>query len=586
MDPSDPLALLKLYLQSTISSEDPEEVSNKLNRKLNLLKELRKEIDIQIIQTYRERNVTTSAIYRLPTELLIRIFHFALPPCENPNGPILQQLRSVSHKWMQIVDGAPQLWRRIHGQDEILHLKQVLDRSAGGSLDVYWDFRDPKQINSEQFFQAIEGTIGRWRSATLRLDQTAQRSAVRRTLETEGAPLLEDLVLLLRSRGTITEWRSRPLGLFWRQPAPKLRNVWISQLPVVLNPRVFANLENLHIHAIPSTPTELLLILQNSPGLRSLSLDYLELAITDLPITESTGTPVHLPELEKLHVCATVFPYSRYIFAIVDAPNCDNFNLATHLGPTFPHYHFSLDGLSQFEAAIKRGAWEIAITIRRPGDYGIACSGTSCVSLDVSSETALSHSIDWLNSVVGDDASPIPISLLFEDYDFSHPTFQFLLPILERIQDLTDIIIGSESINAHGFIAALAEPDVDANDIIANRWPNIKKLRINPRRNYLLPHLLDMVKSRMNVRNVRMSNGYFGYHNVQELYFGERLSTQPPVDGRTAEQLRLIQGLLYPGMVYWFGSPVAKLRVSQPYEEDSLGVFSSSPGRPYVDLPY
>ncbi|KIO18691.1 hypothetical protein M407DRAFT_31648 [Tulasnella calospora MUT 4182] len=555
MDSNDPLALLNLYIHSTFSRNGPPE---NLDRKLSDLRKLRKELDIRIIQISRERNVTTSAIYRLPAELLIRILYLTLPSCEAPNGPVIQLIRSVSHRWKETVDGEPRLWRKIHGQDRIPHLKQTVDRSVGVSFDVYWDFRDAKEVSSEQFFQTIGGTFHRWRSATLRLSETAQRSTVRRTLETKEAPLLEELVLLHRDQPASLYWMFGPVNLFGGKPAPKLRNIWISQLPVVLNPAVFANLQDLHLHAIPFTPARLLLILQKSPELRSLSLDCLELAVTGIATTESTSTPVHLPKLERLHVYGTVFQYSRYILANVDAPNCDNFHIATHLGSTFPHYQFSLEGLSQFEEAIKRGAWEISITVKRTGDYRIACNGTSCVTLGVSSEHALSHSIEWLNNVIGSD-TPVPTSLLFEGYDFSHPSFQLLLPILRRI-DVNDIVVGRDCLNTYSLIAALAVPDIGANDSICNRWPNIRKVRINPRDRSLLPHILDMVKSRINVRNVRVADGYFGHNNIQELYLGERLPNRAPADSVVIEPLNLIQGLLYPGMVYWHGSSVGKLR--------------------------
>lgn len=562
MDPNDPAALLDAYVQSALCIQDgPTDSRENLDRKLKVLHELRKKLDTQITQTGRERNVTACPVYRLPLELLARIFFLALPTHEAPHGPILQQLRPVSHRWKETIDGVPLLWRRIHGQDGISHLNQALVKSAGTPMDVYWDSQDSTKVNSEQFFGTIGGTVRRWRSATLRLAESSRGSVVRQVLETKGAPLIEELSLVLRSQGGALEWMIRPINLFGGVPAPRLRAVWISYLPVVLTSPVFAGLQFLHLHCVPSSPPNVLLILQRSPELRSLLLDHLHLRGADDPTSfEMINTSAYLPKLEKLHIYGIPIQYARCILTSVDAPNCDNFHLATHLGSAFPHTAVPPSELSQFKAAVKRGVWSISIKIKGPGHYKVTCEGTSCVSLEVSSEQALSRSIDWLNGVVGSDPS-VPTSLLFEGFDFSHPTFQSLLPVLERIQGVSDIVVARDCPNSQHFIATLSAPDIDANRVLGNRWPNVKKIRINTPAPFLLPPLLDMVKSRATVREIRMSTGSPGYTAIQELYFGERLSNLPSVNRATLKQLRSIQAALVNGTVYWYGVPVAKLHV-------------------------
>lgn len=542
---------------SFLSNQDgPKHSRESLDRKLKVLQELRKKLDIQIILTGRERNVIACAVYRLPLELLAQISFLALPTHEAPHGPILQHLRHVSHRWRETIDGTPLLWRRIHGQDGISHLNQALVKSAGTPMDVYWDSQDSTKVNSEQFFRTIGGTVRLWRSATLRLAESSRGGVVRQVLETKGAPLIEELSLVLRSQAAALEWMITPINLFGGVPAPQLRAVWISYLPVVLTSQVFAGLQFLHLHCVPSTPADVLLILQRSPELQSLLLDHLPRA-TDQPI-EMTYTSVHLPKLEKLHIYGTSVQYARCILTSVDAPNCDNFHLATHLGSASPHTALPPSELSQFKSAVGRGVWSISINIKGPGHYKVACEGTSCVSLEVNSEHALSRSIGWLNGVVGSDPS-VPISLLFEGCDFSHPTFQSLLPVLKRIQGVSDIVVARDCPNSQHFIATLTAPDIDANGLLGNRWPNVKKVRINTPAPFLLPSLLNLVKSRATVREIRMSTGSPGYTAIQELYFGERLSNLPPVDRATLKQLRSIQAALVNGTVYWYGVPVAKL---------------------------
>ncbi|KAG8948886.1 hypothetical protein FRC04_009225 [Tulasnella sp. 424] len=107
----------------------------------------------------------------------------------------------------------------------------------------------------------------------------------------------------------------------------------------------------------------------------------------------------------------------------------------------------------------------------------------------------------------------------------------------------------------------LSDPNIDTNGVLCNRWPNVKKVRINTSASFLLPSLLDMVKSRATVHEIRMSTGSPGCTAIHELYFGERLSNLPPVDRATLKQLRSIQAALVNGTVYRYGIPVAKLHV-------------------------
>ncbi|KAG8948885.1 hypothetical protein FRC04_009224 [Tulasnella sp. 424] len=358
MDPNEPVALLEAY-------DGPKDSRENLDRKLKVLQELRKKLDTQITQTGRERNVTASPVYRLPLELLARIFFLTLPAHEAPHGPTLQRLRPVSHRWKETIDGAPLLWRRIHGQDGISHLNQALVKSAGTPMDVYWDSQDSTKVNSEQFFRTIGGTVSLWRSATLRLAESSRGSVVRQVLETKGAPLIEELSLVLRSQAAALEWMVRPINLFGGVPAPRLRAVWISYLPVVLTSPVFSGLQFLHLHCVSSTPANVLLILHRSPELRSLLLDHVHPGTTGSSIGMIDAS-VHLPKLEKLHIYGTSIQYARCILESVDAPNCDNFHLATQLGSAFPHPALPPSELSQFKAAVKRECGQYLSTLKYP----------------------------------------------------------------------------------------------------------------------------------------------------------------------------------------------------------------------------
>ncbi|KAG9018936.1 hypothetical protein FRB90_008130 [Tulasnella sp. 427] len=558
-DLSDPVGLLEAYIQSNLVliRDDPEKVPETCEHALDALKKLRAELDIKIIQTSRERNVNMCFVYQLPVELLIRILHLALPPPELPYGPAIQSLRSVSHRWMRVIDGVSRFWTLIHGRDGIPHLQQVLTKSVGVPLDVYWDHQDCITANMNQFFKKIEASSERWRSVTFRVGELT-RELARKALENNPAQSLEELNLVLDTPINNQEWMMRPFNLFQALPARRLRKVAISKFPVVLPSPVLANLHHLSLHSVPTTPSKLLRILLESPDLQYLHLERIVRRTSDILSFDDGINRIHLPKLAKVEITTLNIDYIQYLLSRIDAPNCDAFQISTSLGSPI---QFPIPGLAQFENALREGAWEISITLKGlpRGIHQVACEGVSCFSLEVGTERALVDCASWLTGLLGSSTS-IPTILALESYNFSQPAFQAILPSLHRAADITDIIVAGNCLNAHKFFPSLAFRRVDPDGLGCPIWPNLKKIRVNHKNPALLSSIHEMLKGRAAARSqCRQRSEHPEHPLIQKIYFGERLAQIPLPDSDAMNELGNIHARVYPGMVYWYGTPVSQL---------------------------
>ncbi|KAG9018937.1 hypothetical protein FRB90_008131 [Tulasnella sp. 427] len=533
-----------------------------VDREIRVLKELSKKLDTYVPQKARERNVILCPIYRLPLELLVRIFHLTLPPVEEPHGPVLQSLRRVSRGWRETVDRTRWLWQQAHGTDGILHLEQVMRNSQGAVLDVYWSCGQDAGTDFGDFIYIVGNETYRWRSATLSLE-VAQLKAVQDALDREGASQLEELTL---SQCKASPTTSEPSQLLGNLDLPRLRTLSISNLPVELSYLVASALQRLHLRSIRTVPMDFLSLLQELPVLQELSLEHVYL--DPLTSIEEDDSSVLLEKLAQLHILTDSTLIASWILAKVDIPSCNNFQLDMNLERSFTRLaSFSHPRLSQFRKAVRAGTWGISVTMKGSGAYMIAYEGTLHVSLNFEPQPRLPVRTLWdifhrLNEVVPWESS-LPITLLFEQYDFSLPSFQVLLQSIRKIDQVKEIIVNRHCSKLELLLASLAVAEIQPGGITCNIWPSLDKLRLNAPKDTLMPRLIDTLKIRKNLRHVRVSNGLPAYNDIKDIYFGERLSKAPSIDMETFQRLQSMKYILPDGSVYWYGKLVHSFDIAR-----------------------
>ncbi|KIO18692.1 hypothetical protein M407DRAFT_31649 [Tulasnella calospora MUT 4182] len=558
MDLSTPDDLFELFLKSVaqkcVESQVPCEPQDSLIGEIEALKQLRRDLDRRIIQQCQQRNSKCSFIYRLPLELLVRVFQLTLPPETYPREMSLQLLRSTSRLWRTTVDNTPSLWRLVSGADRWQHLDRAILHSARVPLDVIWDFQDAKKIRCGDFFEKFGPEIGRWRSATLRFGSNHLFSIVPETLG-RPAPRLEELVIDCGDEhgGMSAEG---PIQLFGGARPPQLRAVWIRRFEVVLSPDVFASLHVLNLHWIHSSHSQLHDILKSCPSLEDLSLAGLMSPLGGDRFITNASPSIYLPKLSKLSINQIDHEFTRFIFGLINAPELDNFSLGivADAGIGFRwHGVFAAPELSQFVRALKRGAWAMSVTIQGSWCSRVVCEGASTLSFDMSSEQDLLDGIEILKGILGHTLS-IPVYLNFDGYNFIDPSFHVLWTIINKIPNITSVLVTSTTRCPHIFMMKVAKTDY-----ASDPWLKLQHVHIHVVDANTPAFLLEMVRCRTGVLTAFAATGSDEYRVIEEVHVGERLSTPPGASKFILQRLQWLQQAMPYGTVFWYGTPVAEL---------------------------
>ncbi|KAG9048539.1 hypothetical protein FS837_012670 [Tulasnella sp. UAMH 9824] len=562
MDLSTSDDIFELFLKSVAQKRSENrlrEPRDELIGEINALKRLRRDLDGAISQRWHQRNSERSFIYRLPLELLVRVFQLTLPQGNYTHDIKLQLLRSVSWLWRTTVDSTPSLWRLVSGVDHRQHLERAILHSERVPLDVIWDFQDANKLHPVDFFEKVGPEIIRWRSATLRLGSHHALSNIQEALG-KPAPLLEELVIDFGDEnGGMSPWG--PIQLFGGASAPRLRALWIRKFEVVPSAVVFASLHVLHLHWIRLSYSQLRDLMKSCPLLEDLSLAGLMPLSGNNQFITSVSPSIDLPNLRKVSINHLDHKFTRFIFALINAPELDDFNLAVDVPPRFGfrwHGVFTAPELSQFVGALKLGAWAISVTIKTERRYKVVCEGASTLSFEMSSEQDLQASIEILKGILGDSIS-LPVYLNFDDYDFTELTFHTLWPVIKGIPNITSVLITSSTSSPQLFMMQVAQTNQLANDYASDPWLRLRHFRIHAVDPNILGYLIEMVRCRTRVLTAFATTGSDDYQVIEEVHVGEKLPAPPAPSEAIFRRLYWLQHAMPYGTVYWYGIPVVEL---------------------------
>ncbi|KDQ10669.1 hypothetical protein BOTBODRAFT_177956 [Botryobasidium botryosum FD-172 SS1] len=291
----------------------------------------------------------SSAIYRLPVEILVIIFEDALEEYNSHShfgsshvhtrAPL--NLMRVSKAWRDVAQGAPELWRQIDPA-VAQFVPTFLACSKGRSLDIIWfphsvylsypclvsrantgSMMDLKYFERIYYFvQSLERLENRWRV----LDFTVhlEYEPILDTFFALPAPHLETLRLTVERAIGEEDADSRSIFTSY---APLLQEVQLTGICISLSSPILCGLSQLHlecIHFIQSTVFQLIHVLSACPALSELSLSSLLFSSLG-PEGASSPSPslwrVSLPCLKEVYYHRLHQRLVRFLFASIIVPS-------------------------------------------------------------------------------------------------------------------------------------------------------------------------------------------------------------------------------------------------------------------------
>ncbi|TFK64879.1 hypothetical protein BDN72DRAFT_846207 [Pluteus cervinus] len=212
---------------------------------------------------------TFTPVYRLPPEILARIFsffqHAQRHGTENSSRISLHWVvvMRVSQHWRDVAIGSPNLWSHISSSYPKRITQEWLRRSKGASLSI--NLRHISSLPSE-FFST---SLSRIREMTLEFSSSTWRKLLPKLTST--APLLEYLSILISDSTT----EDPPItNSVFVGATPRLRHLELVGCSVDISSSLFKDLTTLYLNSPPLklSITDLLTALHNLSSLTSLSL--------------------------------------------------------------------------------------------------------------------------------------------------------------------------------------------------------------------------------------------------------------------------------------------------------------------------
>ncbi|KIO26490.1 hypothetical protein M407DRAFT_24211 [Tulasnella calospora MUT 4182] len=258
---------------------------------------------------------------QLPTELVVKIFEFALPSADLTLYGVsyvrtLYAIRLIAKRWQEIVDGTPTFWKFVIS---ILppHVNEAtLSRSGNSPLTVIYSTERSDighdHPSAQDFVDSLAHTFHRW---------SAYNGPVVSGYFDKQAPHLRAIVL----------WQGEtyiPVLELLGGNATNLRHVALSDMSVRWRTGLFARLKVLELRCVSDTnhkltATHLLDALRASPGLEHLDLDCGSVTIDhppSLPI-------ITLPRLRYIHFVNCTNGFAGAILRQIRAPSCTYLSL-------------------------------------------------------------------------------------------------------------------------------------------------------------------------------------------------------------------------------------------------------------------
>ncbi|TFK67127.1 hypothetical protein BDN72DRAFT_843438 [Pluteus cervinus] len=261
---------------------------------------------------------TFTPVYRLPPEILTRIFsfvrHVPKPAFYSNRATPLEwvDVTRVSQHWRNVAIGSPTLWSHISSTYPKRLAEEFLQRSKAAPLSI--DMRGPGSQDADQF---ITPSLFRIRELTLGLS-SASWIGLSRNLSSP-APLLESLSIMITDN--VKQSTSSTISdTTFAGTTPRLRFLELTGCSVDINSSIFSDLNALDLCNPPQKllVTDLLTCLRNLPRLTSLVLT--EVLVTGAPLASSNLDTIVLASLASLAIRGGSFAQDLDILSHLSFP--------------------------------------------------------------------------------------------------------------------------------------------------------------------------------------------------------------------------------------------------------------------------
>ncbi|TFK64883.1 hypothetical protein BDN72DRAFT_846210 [Pluteus cervinus] len=277
--------------------ESPQLAFTQINKEIAVLQE-----SIRILRVFRN---TFTPVYRLPPEVLIRIFglvqHFSSDEVINVASPSAFPqwlvVTFVSQHWRDVAVGCPSLWSQITDTFPKHMILEWIRRSKDIPLSIT---SNPSSITDSQF---IGTSLFRIRELKLKVHTW---NGLLSQILSSPAPLLESFCVLIGNSGNLV-----PLPMIsdntFAGTTPCLHRLELSRCSVNIRSSIFKHLTVLELRNPPQTfpAADLLTALHKIPGLTSLYL--VNVLQSGVPEKSTDIDPITLSSLESLRIKGTSF---------------------------------------------------------------------------------------------------------------------------------------------------------------------------------------------------------------------------------------------------------------------------------------
>lgn len=265
-------------------------------------------------------------IHRLPTELLVLIFHHVAGDQSYPSSKILHPLLGVCKRWNTVINQTPQLWTTITSWEPQRLCLETLEKSLSLPLNLEL-IQDPIIHDNEpaliSFMDAAVKHIDRWSWIRIR----AVWEEVIQAFTDLGPPRsLEELDVRFVRRGD--PGRTVYHRWFGGGELPQLRRLSLDGLAIPWNSPLLSNLTTLSITCDYSTgPSahEAASILMACPNIITARLRFRHADSSSAHLSDLS--PIHLHHLQSLDL--KLAPAAiRYVLSRIRIPACRHFAIS------------------------------------------------------------------------------------------------------------------------------------------------------------------------------------------------------------------------------------------------------------------
>ncbi|KAG9026186.1 hypothetical protein FRB95_009328 [Tulasnella sp. JGI-2019a] len=313
-----------------------------------------------LIAKAQQRN-SLLPIYRLPTEVIIKIFKYYVEI-----GGFPHSLELVSSVWAVIVRNSPILWRHINSNQPRSAYLNSLARSKDALLVVkytgsQWRFLYEVSEDLKLFMETACGQVHRWQSATLLMDTKPELSgALFDHLAQNPAPLLEKLDI----DGTLAHFPSGSghMNHLFGGVAPSLRHLTLKRILISWDSGFLSHLLTLTVMnhmLIRPTASQMARIMHDCPLIVELGIECSRGLVEEGNIVPIGVQLIELLALKVLSLHLTPIALN-YILQVIRIPNCTQFHIISEI-PADNIFSGATDHLIPVLAAVLHSAEFIEI---------------------------------------------------------------------------------------------------------------------------------------------------------------------------------------------------------------------------------